>query len=427
MVRFELEKQKKQWVVLVLAVVLLLGCYVTTAFRGRMDTMTGQNLSNFWADPVLREKRKSQKAQKIDGAWAAQRQRDYAALVDANCMTQAESEAQIRQFEWLDYSAEEALAHKYDMDYVLGVLPHDVFQAHEGELEELARQLNVLVPMAADPYGYWKADDARMTIEGIPHYVSQGYTEAQHRDDCSIREKHYRDLVVMDGYCLGWDVLVGVMQYLPYTLGMALLLVLGSLFSQERQYAMTPILRTTKRGRRQLLRTKLVLALAVSAGLWLVFQGAMLLAVALSYGLQGAGVTVLYFGCEPNLYGLNWGTYYGIQSVMSFFGTLVFSLMLCLLSSLLPLKTMLPGGLALLVLTGLPIVTFSYAECAFSTLQKLRVLTPPQLMAAYPALQVYQSYSLGNVQLRLPLAMALATVVEGIVFLLLLSRREGGK
>lgn len=427
MVRFELEKQKKQWVVLVLAVALLLGCYVTTAFWGRMDTMTGQSLPNFWADPALRKALKSQRTQKIDGVWAAQRQQAYAALVDAHCMTLAESEAQIRQLAWLGYSAEEALAHRYDIDYALGVLPYDVFQAHEGELERLALQLNVLVPLAADPYGYWKADDARTTMDGIPRYINQGYTEAQHRDDCSIREKHYRELVVVDGYCLGWDVLVGVMQYLPHTLGMALLLVLGSLFSQERQYAMTPILRTAKRGRRQLLRTKLVLALAVSAGLWLVFQGAVLLTAALSYGLQGAAVTVLYFGCVPNLYGLDWGTYYAIQSVMSFFGTLAFALLLCLLSSLLPLKIMLPAGLVLLVLTGVPIVTFSYAECALSTLQKLRVLTPPQLMAAYPALQVYQSYSLGHAQLRLPLAMALATVVESAAFLLLLSRREGGK
>ena len=217
------------------------------------------------------------------------------------------------------------------------------------------------------------------------------------------------------------------MQYLPYTLGMTLLLVLGSLFSVESRYHMVPILRTTRKGRGTLLRTKLSLALLTSIGLWALFQGTMLLAVALTYGLQGANVTVMTMDVIPNLYGLTWGRYYAIQSLFSLLGTLVFTLMICVGSSLLSLRVMLPVGLVLVVLTGVPVVKFSYQVCALSLVEKFQVLTPTQLLSAYPALQVYQSYSMGRIQLQLPLVMLLAAILEILAFLTVLYHREGGK
>ncbi len=427
MFRFELLKYRKNLRLLVLIVLLLLGFYLTTAFRGRMDPMELISLSAFWDHPDYRERVKAVPEAEINDAWAENVLRPYRTLVDAHCMTVEESRQQLKQFEWITYSAEEALGDRYNIEYALGVLPYEVFQAHEGELEDISSRLGQLYPMARDPVGYVKWDEARLSREGVPHYRNQGYTDAQHRDYLKVLERHCSNLTVVDGYCLGWDVLTSAMQYLPYTLGIALLLILGPLFSQERRYAMEPILRTCRRGRNSLLRTKLALALLLAVGLWILFQGFMLVSVALSYGLQGARVTVLHFGVHPNLYGLCWGDYYGIQSMFSFLGTLTFALMICVMSSLLPLRIMLPVGLVLVVLTGVPIQTFNYAECAFSPLQKLQVLTPPQLMAAYPTLQIYQSYSLGEFQLRLPPAMLMATAVESIVLLAVLYRRAGAR
>ncbi len=424
---FELQKYRKQTVLLLLIVVLLLGVYVASAFLGRMDTMTGINPAYFWRHPDYRAQEQQVPTAVVNEAWAQERQQFYNDLVDTYGMTLEESRAQIKNYDWIDYSAEEALANKYDIDYVRGVLPDAVFDRYAWELERLYLQLRHLIPMAADPLAYVQADEAIRDLNGVPLYEMRGYTAAQQADRWKTLERHYKDMVIRDGYCLGWDVLIGVMQYLPYTLGMTLLLVLGGLFSEEHRYDMVPILRTTRKGRGTLLRTKLSLALLTAIGLWVLFQGTVLLAVALTYGLQGARVTVLNRAVIPNVYGLSWGKYYAIQSLFSLLGTLVFALMICVGSSCLSLRVMLPVGLVLVVLTGVPVVKFSYQHCALSLVEKFQVLTPTQLLSAYPALQVYQSYSLGRIQLQLPLAMLLAVVLESLAFLTVLYHREGGK
>lgn len=423
---FELQKYRKQ-TVLLLITALLLAVYVASAFLGRMDTMTGISLAYFWSHPDYRAQERQVPTAVVNGAWAQERQQFYNDLVDTYGMTLEESRTQLENYDWIDYSAEEALANKYDIDYVRGVLPDAVFDRYAWELERLIFQFQHLIPMAADPLAYVQADEFMRELNGVPLYEIRGYTAAQQAARWKTLERHYKDLVIRDGYCLGWDVLTGVMQYLPYTLGMALLLVLGGLFSQERRYDMVPILRTTRKGRGTLLRAKLSLALLTAIGLWVLFQGTMLLAVALTYGLQGARVTVLNMAVIPNLYGLSWGSYYAIQSLFSLVGTLVFALMICVGSSCLSLRVMLPVGLVLVVLTGVPVVKFSYQHCALSLVEKFQVLTPTQLLSAYPALQVYQSYGFGGVQLSLPLVMVLAMVLEGLVFLAILRRREGGK
>ena len=86
-----------------------------------------------------------------------------------------------------------------------------------------------------------------------------------------------------------------------------------------------------------------------------------------------------------------------------------------------------PVNLVITILTGIPLSHFCYADQGFKLLDKLRVLTPAQLMASYPTLQVYQSYEIGPWVVMLPYVMVFAVVLELLIMLLWVRHREGGK
>ena len=86
-----------------------------------------------------------------------------------------------------------------------------------------------------------------------------------------------------------------------------------------------------------------------------------------------------------------------------------------------------PINLALVLLMGIPLNHFCYSDQAFQLLDKLRAITPAQLMASHPTLQVYQSYEFGSFVVQLPYMMTFAIAVETMIMLLYLRHREGGK
>ena len=181
---FELQKYRKQAVLLLMIVALLLGFYVASAFLGRMDTVTGINLAYFWGHPDYRAREQQVPTAVVNEAWAQERQQVYNDLVDTYGMTLEESQAQIESYDWIDYSAEEALANKYDIDYLWGVLPDAVIDRNDWDLERLAFQLNHLIPMADDPLAYVQADEFMRELNGVPLYEIRGYTAASLR--CSF-------------------------------------------------------------------------------------------------------------------------------------------------------------------------------------------------------------------------------------------------
>lgn len=431
MLNFEQLKFKRQWTMTAVVTIALLVFYLSTVFFGDFDTFGGINKQYFLQHQDYQDRERSAEAAVVDASLYQQKQTEYRALVDEHGLTAEQSKEQLTSIFGNEppFTAEEALENRYDLDYGVGVLPYDLFNSLT---EKYANFFQYIYPLAQDPVTFLKAAQAKddkwaMEAYGVSSLEAAGYTKAQIEDYWNFVEHHYDDLELVVGYSLGWDMLTTVMQFLPYTLGIAILIALSNLFAQERALAVAPILQVTKFGRRKLLRRKLAFALMITAGLWILFQGAMLITVAIIYGLDGASVTALSFLLQPNLFGLNWGTYYLIQSLFSFCGTIVFALFICCLSSLFSLKVCLTFGLISTIVTGIPLTNFSNANTAFTLLDKIQVLTPAQLMGAYPTLQVYQSYSIGDFQLLLPYAMAIAIVLEIALMLFFLHRREGGK
>lgn len=433
--KFEFEKLLRQRKLLIIVTLALIAVYVSLAFYGSYDTFTGFSVEYFWEDEEYREFRMSQETELVDEAWIENMKAEYKAFVDENMMTPEEitehiAEKKAEGFQ-IDCTAEEAIADRYNFDHAFEILSSDAFYSRQVE-NTYMDAFKIYIPLAEDPVQYmhdsyeasnyfWEKD------AGISYADYMGYSKNQQADYWNFIDTTYPNQELVIGYSLGWDVLCSVMQFLPVTLGMALIVVLGNLFSQEQTDHMLPILRTTKNGRSRLLRRKLGVAVIVASGLWLLFQLAMLIAVSLSYTLRGAGCTAMSYDGQPSLYGLSWIQYYLINCGFSYAGTLVFALFVCCMSSVLKLRLSMPFNLVLTLLTGIPLNNFCYADQAFKLLDKLRALSPAQLMASYPTLQVYQSYEFGGVIIQLPHMMALAIVLEAILMLLFLHRREGGK
>lgn len=435
MIKIEFEKLLRRKALVVLTVFALAAVYVWLAFYGISNTFSGVSLEYFWEDAEYRQWKMSQEAALVDEAWIEAIKADYKAFVDANRLSPEDVEKNIAKKKeagfQIDYTAEEALNDPYNFDYAFGILTDDAYYSREMEYTYL-EAFHTYIPLAENPVRYLhdSYDDTNYYWEkdaGISYADYMGYSKGQQADYWNLIDSTYGDLELVIGYSLGWDVLCSVMQYLPFTLGMALIVILGNVFSQEQTTNMVPILRTTKQGRSQLLRRKLVVAAVIATTLWLVFQLVMLLAVSMTYTLRGAACTAVRYSGLPSIYGLSWLRFYLIQCAFSYLGTLVFALFVCCMSSVLKLRLSMPVNLVLAVVTGFPINRFCYSDQAFRLLDKLRALSPAQLMAAYPTLQVYQSYEFGQIIVQLPYMMAFAIAAETIGMCIFLHRREGGK
>lgn len=433
--KYEIVKVLRQRKLIIIVTLALLAVYVYLAFTGSYDTFSGFSVEYFWENEDYRQWMMAKETEMVDNEWIENMKAEYKAFVDTNMKTPEEivefiATKKAEGFQ-IDCTAEEALADRYNIDYAFEILDYDAFQSREVEYTYL-EAFNIYIPLAKDPAQFirdsyeqsnyfWEKDT------GMSYWEHMGYSDAQWSDYWTLIDTAYEDLDVTVGYSFGWDVLCSVMQFLPFTLGMALIVTLGNIFSQEQTDNMRSILRTTKNGRARLLRRKLGMAVIIASGLWLIFQLVMLTAISLSYTLHGANVTAMCFSGVPNLYGLSWIQYYVINCVFSYLGTLVFALFVCCMSTLLKLRLSMPINLVLTLLSGIPLNHFCYSDQAFKLLDKFRAITPAQLMASYPTLQVYQSYELGNIVIHLPFMMAIAIVIEAFLLLLLLRRREGGK
>lgn len=434
MLKFEWNKLMRQRVLMILVTLVLTAYYIMMAFYGSFNTYSSGALRSFWDNENYQAFMQAQETRVVDEAWIAELEAEYKAFVDEHMLPEEQVPDYLEELKarglQLDFTAEEALNDRYNIDYAITLLPEDIYQSRLMEYRYF-KGFRTYTPLGSDPLGYInnkyeQANENNLSYMGITWAQERGYTQAQMADCFQTVEKRFADFRLVVGYCFGWDVLCGVMQYLPFSLGIALIVVLGNLFAQEQTHSMTPILRTTKHGRNRLLRTKLITAMAVSAALWIFFQGAMLIAVAMSYGLDGAACTAMQYR-EPNLYALSWLEFYLVQCALSFFGTQIFALSVCCVSSLLKPRLSMPVNLVLTLLTGQDMARFFFVEQAMSALDKLMILSPAQLLASYPVVQVYQSYEFGPLIIQLPYMMAVAIVVEAVGMILFLHKREGGK
>ncbi len=429
--KYELQKILHQKKIFLIAIPVLLIIYVYFTFYQSLTTYTGYSLENFWENEEFRTRQMSKSAEVVDEEYIRNTMLAYRQFVDENILSDEEVEKNIQSkneegFE-LDYTAQEAMSDRYNIYYAFGLLKDEAYYSET--MSDYFDFFKIYIPLAQDPVTYMhdrydQVNDESMEKMGITYWSFMGYSESQLNDYWKVIDSYSNKQLVI-GYSLGWDILCQVMQYLPFTLGIALIIILSNLFFQESSSGMDQILKTTKNGRKKLLKQKIGAAFLITTVLWILFQGCALLSVALRYTLQGGSVTPLLIFSSPNIYFLSWSKYYLLSCIFSYLGTLVFALFICCLSSFMKLRFSMPIALIFVLMTGSPMQNFIYSEKAFSLFDHIVALTPTQLLSAYPAFQIYQSYSIGSLQIQLPYMMGLAMIIEFAVFLMILQKREG--
>lgn len=422
---FEIEKFRNQRVFSIIVTMVLLGIYVYSAFDG-LELLSGWSQEYFWENPNYREKEQSRKVEVADEVWIEKIKQEYQIFVDENRKTDEEIKVFMEEWyneDWLSLGYEppvyeEVIADIYNFENAMEVLTNEAY--HSNEFERFLNAYKVFIPLSENAI-----EQIRYMNE--KYYSDDSYSARQIEDWNQLIERVYVDFTPTTGYCFGWDILINVGQRLPYTLGLALLIVLCTSFSTEHATNMTPILKTTRYGRKKLVQTKLIRVWSITTAMWLCYQIVMFLIVGICYGLEGANVTVMHFMGYPSMYGLSNVQYYLIQSMFSYFGTLLQALFICLLSCLFPIRLSLPIGLVFTLVAGFPNHSFAYSDKCFSLWQKITALTPPQMMGAFTTLQTYQSYDIGIGLIRLPYAIMIAMLVEAGMVLFWINRLEGGK
>lgn len=418
LIGYEIRKYRKQWLIIWILTGVMLAYYVSHIFVS-MDMYAGWSMSTFLNKEDYHDYEMSIKQEVVDEDFINSLDEEYREMVNAHRKSDEEILQVLEEEEQNSAMLEDGRGSNisindilYDSDYAWAVISEDFYNSQE-MMDFQDRKLK-LARMKEDPYSI---------IEEMEDYgIMDTYNDAQQKEIIERLGDAFSEIELVTGYHNGWDVLISVGQFLPMTLGLVLLVALSSLFANDRERGMTDILRTTRMGRKKLVMSKLFMGFLLTTVIWLLFQAAVLIAVALVFGLQGAECTVLSWMNMPSIYLFHYMQYYLWQLLFSYLGTLVFALMVCCFSSLFSVWITLPLGLAVTLVTGF--TGINNVE-AFSFIQKLQMLTPAQVMSSLHAFFNYQSFSLGSFQIQLPAAMLLALVAESVLFVGVLMKREG--
>lgn len=354
-------------------------------------------------------------------------QKQYEYFVDKYRVSDEEIEA--KKIEWdVNLPTEEIL---YDMEYEYVVLKDEFREPllylwpseeeyWEKSVLENYQELQARDPELARDYVVFQglSQEGRLMVHYAEDPVNcilngtnfEYYPENLQKDFQKMAERYLADKPVVSGKIHGWDVRVCLMQVLAYTLSILILLTCCNYFATERQHNVQDSLATAKYGRKHLTVVKLLMAIRTSTFYWITFQAAFFIVVAVFLGVEGWNATY-HAGLMDVPYGFTCLQYYLAQLVISYFGTIFFTLFVCMLSSVLPKIVTLLVGLGLIAATGYPILLHEFSDKSFSAAHKLKALMPTQLMTGFSTYRTYQGFAIGECVIRLPLASYLVIIL----------------
>lgn len=364
-------------------------------------------------------------------------QTEYEKFVDKYRASDEEIEAS--KLEWnVDLPTEDIL---YDMEYGHVVLNDEIFHGPmsilppdwSGTVSEMYRIFHEYDEELAKDYERFSGItyEAKYLIDyaqdPVDYALGRGnvefYSESLQKDFQKTAERYLTDKIVVSGEVFNWDVRICWMQVLPYTLSILILISFWNLFSVERQHNVQSLLCTAKYGQKPLTTVKIMMALRRSTLYWITFQAAFFIIITICLGFEGWDST--YFSVlNVSPYGFYCWQYYLLQLIVSYCGTIFFTLFVCMLSSLLPGLVTLLIGFGLIIATGYPIMRYEFGEKAFMIGHKIKVLMPTQLMSGFSTYQTYQGFAIGDFVIRLPMASYL-TIIVGSVFCLWVIYKRG--
>ena len=188
-------------------------------------------------------------------------------------------------------------------------------------------------PSKVEPgWNYFR--DANFLSQFVEDYFSNGYvnntndyrvaTEVYPVADTDIgRVMEYTGKEVILEYYHGWSTFLEVLSYGLVTGSILILCTLSGVFANEGQTKMLPLLFTTKEGKENDIHAKVLAAITVAVGVWLVIFLLDLILCSVVYGLDGLhcynGMVTWYLLPWPEAM-IPMGYYILLAAVFSFFG-----------------------------------------------------------------------------------------------------------
>lgn len=381
--------------------VLIVGILTLAFFLFQIITMGASNYSEFPLDQKLEyattiEKVKSQSypATEINEDFKASLLEEYKVYVDENMQSKEEIQAFIDKFE-LNDNVDDVLNHKYDYSYSGLVFSDDIKYGD-----------NLLANYFAGKYAdvrtierLQEEIDNKFYYEEYNYQEYDYYTKEQRNDMIDLMQKNILDKPYVRGYALGWDFLSSNMQFLPFTLGILLLVSLYNMFGAEKIKKTDSIILTSKEGKRKYIFAKLLTVFIYASALWVMFQLINLIACQLLFTLEGANVSV-YASPFNSVYGYNYLEYVLHQLPVSYLGTLLVAYIISFASQLIrPIPTLTIGSIWILLTSW---VVYSQRSTGYSLSSKLMLLSPTQMMSSFSTYSEYMPYNILGININLP-------------------------
>ena len=157
MLKFEWNKLMRQRVLMILVTLVLTAYYIMMAFYGSFNTYSSGALRSFWDNEAYQANMTGQETRVVDEAWIAELERDYKAFVDENMLPEEKVPQYLEELKArgliLDFTAEEALNDRYNIDYAITLLPEDIYQSRLMEYRYF-KGFRTYTPLGSDPLGY---------------------------------------------------------------------------------------------------------------------------------------------------------------------------------------------------------------------------------------------------------------------------------
>lgn len=410
LIKKEFEKyifNKKVLIVGILAIAFFLLQIISIGATNH--TMYPLDKKQEYATSIESIKKRSFPATEINEAFINSLNHEYKTFVDENRLSNEEIESILNESEYNE-TLTSVLENKYDYSYS-GLIFSEEIKYGDNKLtnyfENRFYEINTL-------------DRLRDDIEKKFYYEENNYqsfaylSESQLNEMMNLMQKNILDKPYIRGYSIGFDLLSANLQFLPFTLGILLLVSLYGIFGAEKVKRTDTLILTCKEGKSKYITAKLLTVFIYTSLTWILFQLINLIACQLLFGLEGANVSVYSFGFY-SVYGYNYLEYFLHQLPVSYLGTLLLAYIISFSSQLLkPIPTLTIGTIWILLTSS---VLYSFSETGYSLISKLMLLSPTQMMSAYSTYSNYTPYQILGFNINLP-SLTYLILILGLTFVI---------
>lgn len=411
LIKKEFEKyifNKKVFIVGILAIAFFLLQIISIGATNH--TMYSLDKKQEYATSIESIKKRSFPATEINESFIDSLNHEYKIFVDENRLSNEEIESKLNESEYSE-TLNSILDNKYDYSYSGLIFSEEIKYGDNKLTNYFENRFYEIITL----------DNLRDAIEKKFYYEENNFqsfaylSESQLNEMMNLMQKNILDKPYIRGYSIGFDLLSANLQFLPFTLGILLLVSLYGMFGAEKTKKTDTLILTCKEGKSKYIIAKLLTVFIYTSLTWILFQLINLIACQLLFGLEGASVSVYSFGFY-SVYGYNYLEYFLYQLPVSYLGTLLLAYMISFSSQLLkPIPTLTIGTIWILLTSN---VLYSYSEIGYSLISKLMLLSPTQMMSAYSTYSDYTPYHILGLNINLP-SLTYLILIFGLTFVII--------